>query len=177
MTTRLQPVSRATASTQSPTAPSRTSSSTSSPAAAGPTSRRSRAAARALALARALFPAAEAALFSAFDLPYIGLHDGDPAASLDDARQRALASAREFLEARGHAGLAVTVAHGDAARQLGAHAIAVGADLVVAATHGRSALYHLLIGSVARAILDASPCDTLLVPEPKARGDEGRPAP
>lgn len=126
--------------------------------------------ARALALARALFPDAEASLFSAFDLPYIGLHDGDPAASLDDARQRALASAREFLEARGHAGLAVTVAHGDAARQLGAHAIAVGADLVVAATHGRSALYHLLIGSVAREILDASPCDTLLVPEPRARG-------
>src|SRR5690606_41553291 len=105
-----------------------------------------------------------------FGRPSTGRPDGAPAGGRDDARQRALASAREFLEARGHAGLAVTVAHGDAARQLGAHAIAVGADLVVAATHGRSALYHLLIGSVAREILDASPCDTLLVPEPRARG-------
>ena len=37
--------------------------------------------------------------------------------------------------------------------------------------NGRSALFHLLIGSVARGILDASPCDTLLVPEPRAGRD------
>ena len=66
----------------------------------------------------------------------------------------------------------MVAAHGDAAARLAEHATDTSADLVAVATHGRSALFHLVIGSVAREILDASPCDTLLVPEPRARGAE-----
>ena len=126
--------------------------------------------ARALDVACALFPDADTTLFSAFELPYLGLRDGDREGSTEAAREAALTAAEDFLATHGHAGLPVVAAHGDAAARLAEHALASGADLVVVASHGRSALFHLVIGSVAREILDASPCDTLLVPEPKARG-------
>jgi nucleotide-binding universal stress UspA family protein len=125
--------------------------------------------AHALDVARGLFPDAAATLFSAFEVPYVGLLDGDREGSVAQMREATLQAARDFLEQQGHAGLPVAAAHGDAAARLAEHAIASDADLVVMASHGRSALFHLLLGSVAREILDASPCDTLLVPEPKAR--------
>lgn len=124
---------------------------------------------RALEVARALLPDADATLFNAYELPYLGLRDGDREDSLAQAREQALQAAREFLAAQGHAGLPVAVAHGDAASRLAEYATANDADLVVLASHGRGALFHLLIGSVAREVLDASPCDTLFVPEPAAR--------
>lgn len=128
--------------------------------------------ARALDVACALFPDADTTLFSAFELPYLGLRDGDREGSVEAAREAALAAAGDFLATHGHTGLPVVATHGDAAARLAEHALASGADLVVVASHGRSALFHLVIGSVAREILDASPCDTLLVPEPKARGGD-----
>lgn len=127
--------------------------------------------ARALAVARALFPDTSASLFTAFEVPYLGLRDGDRDGGIDDARDATLEAARGFLAAAGHAGLPAATVHGDAAVGLAGHALAVDADLVVAACEGRGALFHLLIGSAAREILDASPCDTLLVPEPRARQD------
>ncbi len=121
---------------------------------------------RALDVARDLFPATARSLFSAFEVPYLGLRDGDRQGGVDDVRDATLQAARTFLAEAGHGGLPVAVERGDAAIRLARHAIDVGADLVVAACEGRGALFHLLIGSVAREILDASPCDTLLVPEP-----------
>lgn len=129
---------------------------------------------RALHVAGSLFPDAVAALFTAFDLPYLGLRDLDREGDIDAARGATLQAARRFAEDAGHAGLPVACAHGDAAQTLAEHAHALGADLVVAACEGRGPLFHLLIGSQAREILDASPCDTLLVPEPR---DGGRSAP
>lgn len=126
--------------------------------------------ARALSVARALFPEADTSLFNAFEVPYLGLRDGDRDDAVQLAREAALEDARAFLAREGQQGLPVAVARGDAAARLAEHALAAGTELVVLATHGRSALFHLVIGSVAREILDASPCDTLLVPEPKARG-------
>lgn len=126
--------------------------------------------ARALGVGLQLFPRASATLFSAYEVPYLGLRDGDRQAGVAEARDAALEAARAFLAEHGHPGLHVAAAHGDAAARLAEHALAHNADLVVVASHGRSALFHLVIGSVAREILDASPCDTLLVPEPKARG-------
>ena len=125
--------------------------------------------AHALDIARAFFPDAAATLFTAFDLPYLGLRDGDRERGVGDMHEATLQKARDFLAGHGHAGLPVAAGHGNAASRLAEHAHAVDAGLVVVATHGRSALFHLLIGSVAREVLDASPCDTLLVPEPKAR--------
>ena len=125
--------------------------------------------ARALDVALQLFPDADATLFNAYTVPWLGMRDGDRGGDVAAARDAALQAARDFLAAAGHAGLPVAVSHGDAAARLAEHAQAVDADLLVVASHGRSALFHLLIGSVAREILDASPCDTLFVPEPKAR--------
>ncbi|WP_132999891.1 universal stress protein [Luteimonas arsenica] len=125
--------------------------------------------ARALDVARALFPDVDATLFSAFEVPYLGLRDGDREGSIGQVHEATLQAARDFLCERGHEGLPMVAAHGDAAARLAEHATDTGADLVAVATHGRSALFHLVIGSVAREILDASPCDTLLVPEPRAR--------
>lgn len=44
-----------------------------------------------------------------------------------------------------------------------------GADLVVLGTHGRSAMLEALIGSTAKSILSALPCDALVVRGPLAR--------
>ena len=125
--------------------------------------------ARALDVARGFFPDAATTLFTAFELPYLGLRDGDRERGVGDAREATLQQARDFVAAQGHLDLPVAAAHGDAATRLAEHALANHASLLVVASHGRSALFHLLIGSVAREVLDASPCDTLLVPEPRAR--------
>jgi nucleotide-binding universal stress UspA family protein len=42
-------------------------------------------------------------------------------------------------------------------------------DLVVIGSHGRSGIMSLLLGSTAAKLLDWLPCDTLLVPDPRAR--------
>ena len=41
-------------------------------------------------------------------------------------------------------------------------------DLVVLGTHGRSGLLEVFLGSVARRIMDALPCDALIVRGPAA---------
>lgn len=41
-------------------------------------------------------------------------------------------------------------------------------DLTVVGSHGGGAIYHIVIGSTARRIIDAVPGDVLLVREPKA---------
>jgi nucleotide-binding universal stress UspA family protein len=47
-------------------------------------------------------------------------------------------------------------------------------DLVVLGTHGRSAPFDILIGSTAKAILSALPCDALAVQEPRSAGGSSR---
>jgi nucleotide-binding universal stress UspA family protein len=41
-------------------------------------------------------------------------------------------------------------------------------DLVVLGTHGRSAFFEALIGSVAKQIMGELPCDALVVRDPRA---------
>lgn len=51
-----------------------------------------------------------------------------------------------------------------------------GGDLVVLGTHGRSALFDVLIGSTARRILSALSCDALVVREPRAAVESETPS-
>ena len=116
-----------------------------------------------------LTPDAQPAVFHAFDVPFLGLMDTQRDELLVHAKDEAIAAAKAFVSAAGHPELPVVVAHGDAASRLREHADIHEIDLIVVASHGHSALYKVLIGSVARRILETAPCDTLLVPEPQAR--------
>ena len=63
----------------------------------------------------------------------------------------------------------------DVVRGAPAHAIVEAArrekaDLIVIATHGRTGLRHLLIGSVAERVVRLAPCPTLTIPW-RAEGD------
>lgn len=42
------------------------------------------------------------------------------------------------------------------------------ADLVIMGSHGHSALYNLLLGSVTAGVLNSAPCPVLVVPSPKS---------
>ena len=53
---------------------------------------------------------------------------------------------------------------GAAAEEILNQADEVNADLIVMGTHGHSAMYNLLVGSVTKAVLKHSTCPVLLVP-------------
>jgi nucleotide-binding universal stress UspA family protein len=56
-----------------------------------------------------------------------------------------------------------TIAHGDAATALINAANDRQADLIVVGTHGRTGLQRLLLGSVARNVMQHAPCSVLVV--------------
>lgn len=118
--------------------------------------------------------AAGFALVHGVDAP-TPLRTRTPEALAADAREQALdriaahlaeADLTEDLRARIR-----TVAEGvEPARLVDLYARTHGADLVVLGNHGRSALLDLLIGSVARRILESVRSDTLIVPVQGSRG-------
>ncbi len=60
--------------------------------------------------------------------------------------------------------LVTAVASGLAARQIVAYARKNAVDLVVLGTHGRTGVSHVLLGSVAEAVVRRAPCRVLTVP-------------
>lgn len=116
-----------------------------------------------------LIPGAQPTVFHAFDVPFLGLMDTQRDEILAKARSESMAAAQDFLREAGHPALPVVLAQGDPAARLREHAGAHDIELIVVASHGRSALYRVLIGSIARRIVETASCDTLLVPEPQAR--------
>lgn len=116
-----------------------------------------------------LVPEAQPFVFHALDVPFLGLMDTQRDEVVAQAEADARADAQDFLREAGYPALPVVIAHGDPAARLREHADMQRLDLIVIASHGRSAVYKVLIGSVAQRILETAPCDTLLVPEPHAR--------
>lgn len=86
-------------------------------------------------------------------------------ATAREQAQALLADLRPLL-AQAHA--EAHIEPGTPATVLQRHVQATGAELVIVATHGRSALFDLLIGSVARQLVAALETDTLLVRDPRA---------
>ena len=58
------------------------------------------------------------------------------------------------------------VVFGYAAKSIVEYASRVGVDLVVMGSHGRSGLAHVLLGSVAEAVVRTAPCPVLTVRQP-----------
>lgn len=122
--------------------------------------------------ALALFPTAEIILFHAYDVPHSGF-----AGDIDELRRRYRANAEaecaEFLAPFGTAvdRIGRLLEEGGPTDLLKDYVRYVGADLVVAGSHGRSALFDILLGSTAERILTNVPCDTLLIADRRvARG-------
>lgn len=120
----------------------------------------------ALDAATILFPGAGRTLFHAFDLPFRGFAD-DKRGYETRSGENIAVDARRFLADRlgdEASKVALKIEYGDPAPLLASYAVSVGADLVIAGTYGRTGILGVLIGSVARAILEQVPCDVMVVP-------------
>jgi nucleotide-binding universal stress UspA family protein len=92
--------------------------------------------------------------------PSGGASPVDPADA--EARTRALAEAREYLEARGINGVFIE-GHGNPADVIVEEAEESGADLIVVGTRGLNAAKRLVMGSVSTNVVHHAPCDVLVV--------------
>ena len=79
-----------------------------------------------------------------------------------EAQRRALREFADRLAAESGATVTASLEEGDVADALRRHAAAHDVDLVVMATHGRGALARAVLGSVADALAQSSPCPVLL---------------
>jgi nucleotide-binding universal stress UspA family protein len=84
------------------------------------------------------------------------------------AREQATAAVEAFLGSRGPIRFELEVREGDARRVILDTAAQHGCDLLTLATHGRSGRAHVLLGSVAEAVVRAAHCDVAV-----ARAMEG----
>jgi nucleotide-binding universal stress UspA family protein len=92
--------------------------------------------------------------------PAQGVSPEDPADQ--EARSRALAEAREYLEGRGINGVYVE-GHGNPADVIVQEAADSGADLIVVGTRGLNAAQRVLMGSVSTNVVHHAGCDVLVV--------------
>jgi nucleotide-binding universal stress UspA family protein len=92
--------------------------------------------------------------------PAQGVSPEDPAEA--EARTKALAEAREYLEGRGIKGVYVE-GHGNPADVIVQEAEESGADLIVVGTRGLNAAQRLFMGSVSTNVVHHAPCDVLVV--------------
>jgi len=91
-----------------------------------------------------------------------------------EAQRRAEASARQRLEAsvgdddrRELGARAILVTSPNPAKTTVSYAMEANIDLIVMGTHGRGAMAHLLMGSVAEKVVRLAPCPVLTVRHPE----------
>lgn len=113
------------------------------------------------------FAPAAIRLFHAYKPPMSGLVS-DPAAYRREFKESVAKEGREFISALDTSAVGdlqpeIILEYGDPDRVLHEYVLEKSVDLVVAGTHGRSALMDVLIGSVAKRLVTTLPCDTLLV--------------
>ncbi len=118
----------------------------------------------ALERARAWFPQARISVLHGFQVPMLGLLDSSQAEAVAAAAAQAREEGRAFLREAGlDEGVPLLVEHGDPVRLAQQYLETHGTDLVVLGTHGRGAVYELVVGSVARRMLTTLEADTLVV--------------
>ena len=107
-----------------------------------------------------------------FELPMAGLMDTAREDMLAAARERALDEGRDFIERcrppGGSGSVSLVVERGDPALLMRLYAGQFPVDLAVVASHGRTALLDVMLGSVAQRLVEESPVDTLVVRGPHA---------
>jgi nucleotide-binding universal stress UspA family protein len=79
-----------------------------------------------------------------------------------EARSKALAEAREYVEGRGLNGVFIA-GLGNPADVIVQEAEESGADLIVVGTRGLNAARRLVMGSVSTNVVHHAPCDVLVV--------------
>jgi nucleotide-binding universal stress UspA family protein len=82
----------------------------------------------------------------------------------EDARSR-LAAIVAKLKAAGPQRVTREIRNGSPAESIADATVVCGADLVVMATHGRTGLAHLLMGSVAERVIQTACCPVLVIRE------------
>jgi nucleotide-binding universal stress UspA family protein len=101
-------------------------------------------------------------LYGTVDAPV----SGEIVQSIIDDAERALADWEASAKAGGVRVLGSKMLTGDPAKEIVISGTSSHADLIVMATHGRSGLKHVLLGSVAEKVVRHAACDVLVV-----RGD------
>ncbi len=127
----------------------------------------------ALETALRLFPDVQASVVHGFDVPHLGLRQTSRTSAMEELRAQALTEGRAFLDRctlpANHGSPKLVAEHGDPARLVRMYARQHDADLITIGTHGHSVVFDVLIGSVARRILESSPVDTLVVRAPASK--------
>ncbi|MBN8224121.1 MAG: universal stress protein [Xanthomonadales bacterium] len=125
----------------------------------------------ALWTAATLFPDAAITVLHGYEVPMAGLMDAARDGMLQAARDQALADGRRFIDRcrlpGGSGNVSLVVERGDPSLLMRLYAGQFPVDLAVVATHGRSALFDMLLGSVAQRLIEDSPVDTLVVRDPR----------
>lgn len=118
-------------------------------------------------VARRLFASsATVVVFHAFSTPF-RMFSGDVAAYEAGIREGVTGEIRDALRAwsvPNASDIAVITEYGDPAARVAKLAERKDIDLVVTGTHGRTGLLSLLLGSVARDIVQSAGCDVMVVP-------------
>lgn len=119
-----------------------------------------------LEAAAALFPGTETAVFHAFTTSSFGTTNEKDL--IERSTQEALQKGEEFLNAlplspEQRQSIHVLAEHGEPVRLLYEYVRDHQIDLIALSTHGRSALFDILIGSIAKRILATAATDVLLV--------------
>ena len=118
----------------------------------------------ALQRVQALLPGIQLTVLHGFTVPMLGLMNSTQPQALAQAAAQARTEGRAFLREAGLGDdVRLVVEHGDPARLAQQFVASEGADLVVLGTHGRGAMYELVVGSVARRILATVGVDALVV--------------
>ena len=126
----------------------------------------------AMRTAMAMFPQSAITVLHGYEVPMAGQKDTTREQMLAAVRDQALADGREFI-ARcqppgGVGSVSLVVERGDPSLLMRMYASQYPVDLAVVATHGRSALLDVMLGSVAQRLLEDLPLDTLVVRKPSA---------
>jgi len=108
------------------------------------------------------------------DAPVLALHTMELTSDfvLDDTTKTAERHLEEFVRAhdvRNHCGLTLVVRRGNPFDEITRYALEESIDLIVMATHGRTGLAHVLLGSVAERVVQHADVPVLIVKPAKIR--------